>query len=231
MTGKLQVIASRFKSPEFSEPTGIVGGGDALALRELTAFFNKIGFKKFETLYIDERHLDRRANLVLLGGIDTNQVTTDALELIKPNVRIVDPGPQIKVEIHDLAPEPCPEQSSIEAGTPRKYQANDKIEYGIIIRARNPFEPSKAIIIIAGTYGYGTWGAVDLIQQESFLRRCEQLDLAGSNSSTPARRSPISFMRRTRRLRYWSPLECIFEVKIFDNRPYAPEIIIFRPLL
>ena len=54
MAGKLQVIVSRFMSLEFSEPTGLVGGGDALALRELTAFFNKIGFRKFETLYVNE---------------------------------------------------------------------------------------------------------------------------------------------------------------------------------
>jgi hypothetical protein len=43
MSGGLQVVTSRFRSPGF--PDGMVGGGDALALRELEGFFVKIGFR------------------------------------------------------------------------------------------------------------------------------------------------------------------------------------------
>src|SRR5438046_425541 len=72
---QLQIIVSRFWPDSFMEPTGIVGGGDALALREISSYFAKIGLKEAKVVYVDEATVDRTENLVLLGGVDTNEIT------------------------------------------------------------------------------------------------------------------------------------------------------------
>jgi hypothetical protein len=233
MRGELQVVASRFRAPGF--PDGMVGGGDAVALRELATFFGKIGFKHYETVYVDERHLNRKNNLVLLGGLDTNQITMDAMEEIGSNLTIVDPGPGFEMEVHDLAPDANCADGDLK-GTPplRKFKASAKIDYGIIIRARNPFEPSKALIIVAGAYGYGTWGGIDLMQQDEFLQRCQELDSLSRKARKMSATADLRFVTailKTREInRQWTPFECAFRVKVYDDRPLAPEILIFRQL-
>jgi hypothetical protein len=215
------------------EPTGLVGGGDALALRELSSYFSKMGLKQFNVVYVDEAGLNRKDNLILLGGPDTNEVTKDALELIDPRVRIVDPGPGCPVEVHDLAPSwSTDEIGTNKVSSTRKYRPKPEIDYGIIIRARNPFNPGKTLIIFAGAYGYGTWGGVHLALEDSFLQSCAQLE-AYNRDTSPLR----SMLNRIKRLlgaseanSTFSQLECLFSVGIYDERPHAPEIIAFRPL-
>ena len=75
LEGGVQIVVSRFMSPDFIEPTGLVGGGDALALRELATVFNDVGYKDYKIWYVDEPELDPRENLILLGGMDTNRLT------------------------------------------------------------------------------------------------------------------------------------------------------------
>ena len=235
--GGVQIVASRFLSTEFREPTGVVGGGEALALRELATFFAVVGFRQFSTVYVDEGRLDIRGNLILLGGLDTNKVTDAAMKLIKPKVTISDPGPGIPMEVHDLASGGRPQGDAARPMAGRKYQAAPgETDYGIIIRAPNPFDPRKAMIIIAGAYGHGTWGGVDLIQRDDFLRKCEELDMRAATTVGRVSRATVG-LRNLRAVivgsggnRAWSALECIFKVGVFDDRPTAPEIIVFRSL-
>jgi hypothetical protein len=235
--GGVQIVASRFSVTEFREPTGVVGGGDALALRELATFFAKIGLRQADTLFVDEGRLNARGNLILLGGLDTNKVTMAAMKLLKANVTIFDPGPGIPMEIHDLGPEAELQSNAEKPLTRREYKAvPGEIDYGIVIRAPNPFDTSKAIVIIAGAYGYGSWGGVDLIQQDEFLRKCEELDLrgreraAGVSGMGAALRCLKVAVSGSGSSQGWSGLECIFRVGVFDDRPTAPEIVEFRAL-
>lgn len=227
--GGVQIVPSRFSVIEFRDPTGVVGGGDALALRELASFLATIGLKHVDTVFVDEGRLNPRGNLILLGGLDTNKVTMAAMKLLKPNVTIFDPGPGIPMEVHDLAPE-------VEL-TRRQYKAvPGEVDYGVVIRTPNPFDTSKAMIIIAGAYGHGSWAGIDLIQQDEFLRRCEELDLRVPETAAWVSRLRAG-LRRVRvavsgsgNSQSWSGLECIFKVAVFDDRPTAPEIIVFRAL-
>src|SRR5215468_6146088 len=176
--GGVQVVTSRFSVTEFTEPTGVVGGGDALALRELTTFFDAIGLKQIDTVFVDEGRLNVRGNLILLGGLDTNKVTMAAMELVKPSVTLVDPGPGIPMEVHDLAAAVELQSNAVKSLKRNSYKAiPGQVDYGIVIRTPNPFDTAKAMIIIAGAYGYGSWAGIDLIQQPEFLRKCEELDL------------------------------------------------------
>lgn len=235
----MQVVVSRFMSPDFIEPTGLVGGGDALALRELATVFNEVGYKNYKILYVDERELDPRENLILLGGMDTNRLTKEVVELIDPGLLIHDPGPGIKMEIHDLRPPDQPrERHSRKLPSRKIYKASDNTDYGIIIRSRNPFNPSKGLVIIAGAYGYGSWAGASLVRETSFLLKCEELDLL--NKVRP--RSLVmnllkagftrlhNFTSGRKAPNFWAPLECMFKVKIYDDRPLAPEILVFRQL-
>jgi hypothetical protein len=235
----VQIIVSRFMRSDFPEPTGLVGGGDALALREITMIFDKVGFKNYKTLYVDERELDRRGNLIVLGGMDTNRVTKEAVELINPGILLHDPGPGIKMEVHDLRPNgQSRSRHSTRKDAPCRYKATDDIDYGVIIRAPNPFNPSKGLIIVAGAYGYGSWAGAALIGNKSFLKKCEELESALGVS--PHRTHRVFLRTMLLRLRGivsrettavpWSPLECMFRVRIYDDRPVTPEILVFRSL-
>jgi hypothetical protein len=241
VSGRLEIVVSRFTLDEFSEPTGIIGGGDALALRDLESFFRKMGVKKFEVTYVDEPGLNRENNLILLGGPGTNKVTRDALELVKSRFKIVDPGPGSPIEINDLAPTPDAQMVStgVVASTPSRYFASKDIDYGIIIRARNPFNRRKGVIIIAGAYGYGTWGGVRLALDEGFLERCAEFEVAATPSPVEPRRLYRKTFERVARilgapgrysLQLQPQLECLLRVRVYDGRPYTPEIVLLRGL-
>jgi hypothetical protein len=42
-------------------------------------------------------------------------------------------------------------------------------DYGLLVKARNPFNPRTSILIIAGSSGYGTWAGTRLITEPSTL--------------------------------------------------------------
>lgn len=237
-TSQIQVVVSRFETSEFTEPTGIVGGGDAIALREISTYLSRIGFRRHQVVYVDEAALDRKNNLILLGGPDANAVTRQAMELIGSRLQLLDPGPGLSAEVRDLAPADA-HRSRGEAAKPaaRKYVPTPDSDYGVIIRAHNPFNPEKWLAIFAGAYGYGTWGGVELALADSgFLRQCQELQHENRGSLSKRHRLWLDMrarLRRRGRLAHCEPvqLECLFKVGVYDRRPYAPEIIVIRPLI
>jgi hypothetical protein len=74
----------------------------------------------------------------------------------------------------------------------------DKIlaDCGVIIRAPNPFNPTKTVVILCGSYGYGTWAAVEYAQSRKFL------------SQVPHRSGAI---------------ECVFMVDVVRDTPQRPD--------
>ncbi|MGO8958550.1 MAG: hypothetical protein ACLQFR_14460 [Streptosporangiaceae bacterium] len=74
----------------------------------------------------------------------------------------------------------------------------DKIltDCGVIIRAPNPFNPTKTVVILCGSYGYGTWAAVEYAQSRKFL------------SQVPNRSSAV---------------ECVFMVDVVRDTPQRPD--------
>jgi hypothetical protein len=235
-TSQIQVVVSRFESPSFNEPTGLVGGGDAIALREISAYLSRIGFRKHKVVYVDEAGLDRKNNLILLGGPDANAVTRDALKLIGARFQLVDPGPGHPAEIRDTAPVESHATLSGARTAVRAYAPTADTDYGVVIRARNPFNPEKWLVIFAGAYGYGTWGGVELaLSDHAFLRQC--LDLQHKHGGSHWRRlTQVQHYRlgnNVRRRAGSEPvqLECLFLVRVYDRRPYACELVVPPRLL
>jgi len=237
LDGGLQVIVSRFISDAFSDLIGLVGGGDALAMREISSFFAEIGFKDVDVVYVDEASVDREKNLILLGGPDTNVVTKDALAIIRPQLRIFDPGPGNPMEIHDLAPSSVNRDGKRGGRTHHKYIAKPDTDYGVIIRARNPFNPGKLLVVLAGAYGYGSWAAAKLALENGFAEECSQLD---SRAAETRFSSLGKILRKYFKWKYiitrsgnrnnLNQLECLFSVRVFDEQPHAPEILVLRTL-
>ena len=145
------------------------------------------------------------------------------------------------MEIHDLAPDVGSQKNKSSRGRIkiRRHVANKlDLDYGVIIRTRNPFNPAKSLMIFAGAYGYGTWGGANLALQDSFLDQCDQLrpQPAETRSSNLLDRSQ-KYISRARAFfsaagpQDWPQFECIFRVRVFDKRPHAPEVIVLRRLL
>jgi hypothetical protein len=86
----MALVLGRFRAFSDFEPSGLVGAGDNIALRNLTNYFAQIGFKRYTVYYNDQigwTHTAEasplKANLVLLGGPDANTITRQVLERIR----------------------------------------------------------------------------------------------------------------------------------------------------
>lgn len=204
--GELQIVVSRTSVEAFPDPAGLVGGGDALALREISSYLVSVGVKNAEVVYVDEPLLDRTKNLILLGGPDANKLTEEAFENIypKPGVEVVDPGENLPMEVHDL-----------QSGGP-PYVAKPNLDYGVIIRSRNPFNEDNSIVIIAGAYGNGSWGGARLATDVKLLDQFKEIDESVNLANVA--RSGNSYL----------PAECIFKVGVYRGRLDVPIVISLR---
>jgi hypothetical protein len=232
LDGHFQIVISRFAIEGFREPTGVVGGGDAIANRLLGDLFRDIGLERPKSVYVDEAELDRGQNLIVLGGPRENRVALEALARIKPGLSIVDPGPGIPMQVESASGL----AQDHDAGLSREVFVADPspdqmTDYGVILRARNPFKQDRAMVVIQGCYGYGTWAGVGLSQTEEFLRRCEALDADEAQPGSRARSAARSVRRRLgfgAELHPWAQIECLYKVDVIDRRPHEVEIISFR---
>lgn len=228
---KFQIVVSRFQPAGHREPTGVVGGGDAIADRILRDHFGAIGLKRPDVVYVDEPRLDRRNNLILLGGPDSNRITEEALDRVPTGLRVVDPGPGEPMEVRDLAADLGTDgdgpDGTVFVAAPSAAAMTD---YGVITRVRNPFNPDRTLVVISGAYGYGTWAGVQLSRTEDFLRRCESLDSArrgGGVVGAWLRRGSHGSKASGAR---WAEFECLFKVDVYDKEPQRTEILRFRPI-
>lgn len=235
--GHFQIVISRFEVAGFREPTGIVGGGDAIANRLLGDLFRDIGLQSPKSVYVDEGELDRNRNLIVLGGPNTNRVADEALSRISPGLCVTDPGPGVHMQVEDLrvAERPSDDgtghhaRSGVYVADPGSAEMTD---YGVIIRARSPFKAERALVVISGAYGYGTWAGVELSQTAEFLRRCEECD-AEVRTPVPAGLRQIRAIATRLGLRksavpQWAQVECLFKVDVIDKRPQKTQILLFR---
>jgi hypothetical protein len=179
------------------EPAGLMGAGCAFGLIELLRHLDQIGVRQPKVIKIasgDQATDDfRRNTLILVGGPARNAVTRDAMRRLPLTHHFIKPG----TTIHD-------------AQTGKTYSYNrtllgrtDGTDYGLLVKARNPFNSRASILIIAGSSGYGSWAGTRLITEPSALD-----ETAASGDS----------------------FECIFATDVLGRNPQATEALVIRKL-
>jgi hypothetical protein len=215
VSGDLKIVLGRFvkirtKCGELDltewEATGLVGMGDVNAATFLESFLDDLGVRRlgqtFDVVDHDQISEDlSHTNLICLGGPDVNRITRKILAKKMDNTFV--PGEYRKNEIsfYDRMQDKWFSPKSDDGEDGHKTVTLDR---GLIIRAPNPWNRSKAVLIIAGSFGYGTWAGVLLARSPEFLSD-----------------------QRVTQARF---IECLYETDIDRGIPLTPRIIDVRPI-
>jgi hypothetical protein len=202
----LKIVVGRFdKEFHAFEASGVVGVGDMQAAAEVVSFFDDLGLRRLgssiDIVYHDQLTGDQYgANLVCIGGPDSNVVTEKILNEINHTIEVGDRARStIEMKDNQTGKVYDPKTEDDRAGKPVVT-----VDYGLLVQAPNPFDPRHKVMIVAGSYGYGTWAGVKLARSPQFLR--SQLAPSGRG------------------------IECLFETKIMREIPQQPKIILLREI-
>jgi hypothetical protein len=163
-TNDLKVVTSIFIQEEHYiwERSGLVGVGDVLALNELRQQLQRVGVDRFPLTPSHQlTGLERRGNLLLVGGPHSNQVTAEVMQRL-PLTFHFGSAEEHDANIHD----------ALTGNTMRcVVDTRDQlvVDQGILIRAANPFNRARSIVILAGSFGFGTSAAAQLLSSPELL--------------------------------------------------------------
>jgi hypothetical protein len=168
LCGKLTIVADKFgpdNAPQLEgwEVSGLVGGGGMQAALAVVELLEDIGLqrpgRRASIVYGDDddeigKFLE--TNLFCIGGPDANKVTENILR------HAGYPIPENRGLVPGLQPGRVYEKNS-------GADANDGknimiVDYGRLIRIRNPYNEDRCVFILWGNSGYGTWGAAKLLR-------------------------------------------------------------------
>ncbi|GAX57953.1 helix-turn-helix domain-containing protein [Streptomyces olivochromogenes] len=178
------------------EPSGLIGVGDAFALSELQQYFVHIGVPSPVIAYSDRMDSTSRRNpLILIGGPDSNKITNEVIQRLPCSLRVGGGA------THDVA---IRDSQTGRIYSPRSLRRGSGTDFGVVIKAENPFNPQTSVLIIAGSFGYGSWAGARLVTEPEGLK----LHLGSSQAS----------------------FECLFATEVVDRSPQATEILLVRAL-
>jgi hypothetical protein len=172
-SGKAVLCLGSFRGNDLSvdleveqfEPTGLIGLGDAKAVHELTALLSKIGIAA-DMLYEDSPPSGQtKENLILLGTDEVSslvKLTSETAIMSNLEFRFTDP-----LTLYD--------RFTQTDYVGRREMGRLVVDYGRIIRSRNPYNRDRTLVMIGGIYGFATWAGVRLLNDKDFLRRCAAL--------------------------------------------------------
>jgi hypothetical protein len=194
------VLGDGFPDLRGFEASNVIGRGDLIASYELTTHFSRMGFRRLRPVFADQMVGDDltgrslRRNLIVLGGPDANSVSLKCLRGMQLSYQLTWPDRDDTRESASEAPWRLPRLAftgSDKEGNALVFrptlEGKEVIQdYGVIIRARNPFDPwgrkpfdprqGKRVVIIYGCYGFGTLAAVLYSQTKEFLEMIENGD-------------------------------------------------------
>ena len=153
-------VLAAFKAFDNFEPSGFIGLGDAMAFAELQSLFRNLGTPSLQSTYSTAAvgGLLKR-NLIVIGGPDGNAVASEALASIGSTFEFDYPA-QGGVAVRD-ALSPAYYEPRLVPGT------NSGHDFGLVLRTSNPFSPEHQLLLIAGCYGFGTWGGARFLVEAS----------------------------------------------------------------
>ncbi|MBZ5510011.1 MAG: hypothetical protein LAN70_02465 [Acidobacteriia bacterium] len=197
----LRLVVGHFEQFRLFERSGVIGVGDAIALGELQRYLAQIGARDPKVVYDNRLEGDDlKHTIIALGGPDANEVTRGAVKQIDSKLRFGDPEvDKNAIVIRDTTSDP-----------PRLYNPDplDRdgagTDFGLILRAPNPYAPEKEMMIIAGSFGHGTWAATRYVISPAFLA--------------------------LREAKAQGPLECLVKTEVVRDTPQAIHLIVARSI-
>jgi len=214
VSSNLKIVVGRFREFDDFEISGLVGVGDMQAAAELVSFLGRLGLRALgrsvDIIYHDQLTGDLYgSNLVCIGGPDANRATERILNRIDCTIAAGDS------RSHDISFRDTktgniysPISSKGLALYPSPHliegKGNDSIalDYGLLVKAPNPFNPQCSVLVFAGGFGYGSWAGVKLTQLPQFL---------GTQSVSAG-----------------EALECLYKTEVIEEIPQRPEVVILR---
>jgi hypothetical protein len=146
------------------ELSGLMGRGDHDAVVQLQAGLARIGLASTIPEFAGRPSgADLEKNLIVVGGPDVNPLTMTLLDRLPIRLTITrnNHGRNIVRDLvhgQDYAP-----RSDRETNVVR--------DYGIIVRTVNPYDRTKALLILAGAHGFGSLAAAAAVFQENDFHR------------------------------------------------------------
>ena len=190
----LTIVVSVFGVTD--EPSGVMGAGDVFGLIELLQYLDRVGARRPKIIKIadGDRVTDdfRRNSLILVGGPARNADTRDAMRRLPVTHHFAEPATTIRDTRAGRAYSYSPTLLGSPHGT----------DYGLLIKAGNPFNPRTSVLIIAGSSSYGSWAGTRLITEPSEL----------DETVAPA-----------------DSFECVFAT-VLDRNPQNTETLVIRKL-
>lgn len=143
---------------QYRRPSTGIGQAKALALvaPSLTRGWRNIDIQSVYFPHELSGH-ELEADLILLGGPETNELTASALDLLRDSLGVAQDG------------------SVILAGDHRyEGQTGDAavtVDYGLVVRTGNPYSPGHSMVILSGSHTYGTVAAARFLIESRLARR------------------------------------------------------------
>lgn len=146
------------------EFSGLMGRGDHDAVVQLQAGLARIGMASTIPEFAGRPSgVELEKNLIVVGGPDVNPLTMTLLDRL-PIRLIITQNSHGRNIVRDLVHD--------QDYAPRSdREANVVRDYGIIVRAANPYDRTKALLILAGAHGFGSLAAAAAVFQENDLHR------------------------------------------------------------
>jgi len=165
--GTVRIAIGSFVEDEYyrRERAGFAGLGDIEAFVRLKSQLHLAGVRDYDLLPSHQVSAEQlRENLILIGGPHSNSVS-DLIMRKMPCTFKFGPsdGPAGKdAKLYD---------SRQESFTDCLTDGSGKLvsDQGLIIRCPNPFVQGKQVLILAGSWGFGTSAATQVIESRDFL--------------------------------------------------------------
>lgn len=202
ISAELKIVVGRFREFDTFEASGLIGVGDMQAAAEVTSFFAELGFRRraraIDIIYQDQLAGDLySANLICIGGPEGNRVTERILRRINHTIEFDGGGTSLRDTETGTVYNP-------EFETDHEGKKTLTLDCGFLIKAPNPLDKRRTVVILAACYGYGTWAGATLARSPQFLHT----DLVGQGEA----------------------IECLYKVEVIEEVPQIPNIILIRRL-
>lgn len=192
-----QIVMGRHRAFKRFENSGFLDIGDAMAMTEMQGHFAAMGLNDVKISFADRLDGDAlKTHLVVLGGPNANVVAREIVRRINSTIRFGRP------ERHEIA---IYDSQTAKVYAPKGTGTNEITDdFAIIIYASNPFAPEKQMMLIAGSFGYGTWAGSRFLASRDFI-------------SHPQTTGSSSF-------------ECLVHADVFRETPQDIRLIAIREL-